>query len=105
MKSLWLTTLVLAASMQAQEIPPLAPLRGDAATLKDTMKFLQDKLPGKVNYIVYEHNNVAGTDSPPSKRSLEMTNVKADPDRCYIGYHFRLDNGTTVFDQDSGITL
>jgi len=106
MKALWMIlSLSLAALVQAQDIPPLAPLRGDAATLKDTMKFLQDKLPGKVNYIVYEHNNVTGTDSPPSKRSLEMSSVKADPDHCYIGYHFRLDNGTTVFDQDSGLAL
>jgi hypothetical protein len=97
-------TLALAALVQAQEIPPLAPLRGDAATLKDTMKFLQDKLPGKVNYIVYEHDNVAGTDSA-TKRSFALEVVSADPNRCFVGLHYRFDNGKTVIEPPKGVGI
>jgi hypothetical protein len=41
--------------------PAIAPLRGDAASLTDTMKFIQEKPPCTVNYMVYLHDNVAGT--------------------------------------------
>jgi hypothetical protein len=110
MKALWITTLALASigRVVAQDVPPPPPMRGDAASLKDTLKFIQDKLPGKVNYIVYPHDNVAGTDPPPAKRSFELSNVSADASRCYIGFHSRFDNGkntNNIVDKDSEIFL
>jgi hypothetical protein len=91
----------------AQDVPPLPSLRGDAANLKDTMKFIQGKLPGKVNYIVYPHDNIAGADLPPQKRSLELSNVNTDADRCSISFHWRFDNGknTGIVDKDEEIAL
>ncbi len=94
MKTLWITTLALALMgwATAQDVPPLPPMRGDAASLKDTMKFIQDKLPGRVNYVVYGHDNAAGTDSI-LKRRFELSDVSADASSCHIGYHWRFDNG------------
>ena len=105
MKTLWITmTLAFIGGATAQDIPPLAPLRGDAATLKDTMKFIQGKLGGTVNYMTYAHDNVAGTDSAPVKRRYQLGNVSADPGRCYISFHGRFDDdwGSVVSDVNYG---
>jgi hypothetical protein len=107
MNALWITTMILASVGCAvgQDVPPPPPMRGDAATLKDTMKFIQDKLPGKVNYILYRHDNIAGTDLPALKQSFELSNVSADAGRCSISGHLRFDNGQNVVDIDSVILL
>jgi hypothetical protein len=91
MRAFWITMLALASIgwAIAQDVPPLPPLRGDAASLKDTMKFIQDKLPGKVNYVVYVHDSVTGTDSM-QKWTVLVTDVSAD--RCSIAFHFQFDN-------------
>ncbi|HXM43121.1 MAG TPA: hypothetical protein VN924_17930 [Bryobacteraceae bacterium] len=107
MKAFWITTLALACvgSAIAQDVPPPPPMRGDAATLQDTMKFIQDKLPGKVNYILYIHDNVTGIDGT-LKGSLELTNVSADAGRCRIDDHWRMtQNGETRFDEDGWVDL
>jgi len=109
MNVFWIMTLGLASigCALAQDVPPLPPLRGDAASLKDTMKFIQDKLPGRVNYVVYGHDNVAGADAI-IKRSFELTNVSTDADRCHIGYHWRFDNGkhtNNIIDRDDELFL
>jgi len=109
MNAFWITALGLAsmACANAQDIPPLAPLRGDAATLKDTMKFIQDKLPGRVNYVVYGHDNITGTDSTPQKRSFLLNNVVTDASRCSIGFHSMFDNGKSgnIIEKDDEIFL
>jgi hypothetical protein len=108
MRASWIATLAMASMglTIAQEVPPLSPLRGDAASLKDTMKFIQDKLPGRVNYIVYGHDNVAGSDSTPVRRSFAIDNVAADASRCYISFHSRFDNGkNSVVDRDGDLVL
>jgi len=97
--------LALTGSAKAQEIPPLPPLRGDAASLNDTMKFIQDKLPGRVNYMLYPHDNVAGRDFTPIKRSFVLTEVAADATRCSIGFHSQFDNGKSVVEKDGEILL
>jgi hypothetical protein len=79
--------------------PAITPLRGDAASLTDTMKFIQDKLPGKVNYMVYGHDNITGTDGR-ILRSLVVTNVSADAGRCYIGFRSTFDNGKAITEKD-----
>ncbi len=68
------------------------------------MKFLQDKLPGKVSYVVYDHDNFTRNDSMV-KRSFELSNVSADASRCYIGYHYRFVNGAKIVETDGEIFL
>jgi hypothetical protein len=94
MKVFWITMLALASIgwAIAQDVPPLPPLRGDAASLKDTMRFIENKISGKVNYVVYSHDNVTGGDAF-EKRSMELSDVFADADSCSISFHFRFDNG------------
>jgi hypothetical protein len=106
MKRLRIMTLALASVglATAQNIPPLEPLRGDAANLKDTMKFIQDKLPGAVNYVVYAHNNVTGVDSS-KKRIFEIVDVTADPGTCSIRFHSNFDNGDKAIRKDNEIFL
>jgi hypothetical protein len=101
-----ITTLVLASTgfAKAQDIPPLPPLRGDAANLTDTMKFIQDKLPSKVNYMVYGHDNITGSDGS-IRRSFVLTEVSADAGRCYIGFHSRFDNGKTITEKAGELLL
>jgi hypothetical protein len=109
MKPFSIMTLVLASvgCVIAQDVPPPPPLRGDAASLKDTMKFIQDKLPGKVNYIIYGHDNIAGVDGT-IKRSFEVSNLSADAGLCSIRFHSRFDNGKkadNIIDRDEEILL
>jgi hypothetical protein len=105
----WITTMALASVVCAtpQDIPPLAPLRGDAATLKDTLKFVQEKLPGKVSYIIYPHDNVAGSDLTPIKRSFKLSDVSVDADHCSISFHGQFDKGgdSAYIDKDSDLSL
>jgi hypothetical protein len=108
MKAFWTTPLLLLAStvVKAQDIPPLAPLRGDAASLADTMKFIQEKLPRTVNYMLYVHDNIAGTDLPPVRVTSILTQVSADAARCSISYHSTFAvNINSVHEQDGEILL
>jgi hypothetical protein len=107
MKAFWITTLALASMgwAIAQDVPPPPPMRGDAASLQGTMKFIQDKLPGKVNSVLYRHNNISGTDENPIKESFELSNVSADASRCYITFHTRYSNADKVFDSDGELFL
>jgi hypothetical protein len=94
MKVFWTVALALAATgcavaQDPPEPPPPPPLRGDAASLKDTMKFLQDKLAGKVNFMIYRHDSIAATDKH-AKIGIEVTNVSADADSCAIAFHWRM---------------
>jgi len=108
MKVLWITTLALSSIGRAiaQDVPPLPPLRGDAASLNDTLKFIEKKLPGKVNYAVYAHDSITGADGL-QKRSFELSDVSTDAGRCYLGFHFRFDNGknTGIVEKDYGVFL
>jgi hypothetical protein len=107
MKVFWIiTALLVPASANAQEIPPLAPLRGDAANLADTMKFIEEKLPRTVNYMLYVHDNVSGTDAPPTRMSTTVTQVSANAGRCSISFHSKMEvNVNSVHEQDSEIFL
>jgi len=81
----------------AQDVPPPPKPADEGPSLEATMKFLQDKLPGKANFIVYAHDNVAGTDWTVSE-SVETSNVSADASRCRVDVHYRTIQGgqTTV---------
>jgi hypothetical protein len=101
-KAFWITTLALVSMgwAIAQDVPPLPPMRGDAATLGDTMKFLAGKLPGKVNFMVYVHDNITGKDGA-NKESSEKRNLFADAGSCKIGYHtLRIVDGANTVDED-----
>src|SRR5580658_3404154 len=81
--------IALASALMAQDASRRQQRPNEGPSLKDTMKFIQDTLPGKVNYIVYWHNNITGTDAAPIKNSMELDNVSTDTDHCSIRYHFR----------------
>ena len=103
----WITTLALALMgwAMAQDVPPPVPLRAAAASLQDTMKFIQDKLPSKVDYVIYRHDNVTGADLR-SKYSFEVRHVSADAERCRIDVHWRLMiNGDIKRDKNAWVSL
>jgi hypothetical protein len=107
MMTFWTTALVLVSmgSAIAQDVPPPPPMRGEAASLKDTMKFIEAKLPGKVNFMVYVHDSITGRDGT-HKESSEKSNIFADADSCQISYHsLRIVEGATMFDKDVSILL
>ena len=107
MKAFWIPTLALASTgwAIAQDVPPPPPMRGDAASLEDTMKFLAGKLPGRVNFMVYQHDSITGTDLT-YKETSEKSNLFADAGSCKIGYHsVRIVDGATTFDKDVSILL
>jgi hypothetical protein len=112
MKQFWITILGLASVgwAFAQDIPPLPPLRGDAATLNDTMKFLNDKLPSKVNYTMSSHNTITGTDSAVVKKSYEVSYITTNAYGCSIRYNRQVDgqplqNGSLPLKQVQDVVL
>jgi hypothetical protein len=108
MKAIWIAPLLLASMVaKAQEIPPLAPLRGDVASLADTMKFIQEQLPGTANYMLYGHNSITGTDDSPAKASFTLTLVSADASRCSISFHSSFDRqgNKSILEKDGEILL
>jgi hypothetical protein len=107
MTTFWITTLALVSMSLAiaQDVPPPPPMRGEAASLKDTMRFLQDKLPGKVNYMMYRHDNITGADVR-AKFTFEVWNVSADADQCGIDDHWRITlNEKIKPDEDALVNL
>jgi hypothetical protein len=63
-------------------------------SLEETLRFLQRALPTNVNYIIYGHDNIVGTDTQV-KRGFELNVTNVDPSRCYIAVRYRFDNGKT----------
>jgi hypothetical protein len=69
-----------------------------------TLQFIRDKTTevGKLNYISYNHDNVANTDST-NLFTLEVSNVIARPDVCILTYHIRVTrDGAITNDADGG---
>jgi len=86
----------MASGAFAQDVPAPPPLRGDAASIKDTLKFLQAKLPSKVNFLLYVHNNVTGGDAKPVQGAIEISRVSSDEGSCLILYHAKSEGPMTV---------
>jgi hypothetical protein len=108
MKVFWVALLLLASTVaKAQDIPPLAPLRGDVASLVDTMNFIQEKLPGTVNYMLYGHNSITGADDSPLKATFALTQVSADAGHCSISFHSTFDRqgNKSILEKDGKILL
>ena len=93
---LLLPVLVVAGMLAAQgmlcapqdvPLPPKPPDSGPS--LADTVKFVEDKLDeqGKMNYVVYIHDDAQGTDGTVS-RSSEISKVRASAADCRIDYHW-----------------
>jgi len=93
--------IALVSALLGQDATPLRPPPNiEGPTLKDTLNFIQDKLPGRVNYIVYSPNKVSNTDLPPLKLTLMVSNVFADAGRCSISFNMLFDNrNTNSFDE------
>ncbi len=106
-KAILIVPLFVLASTAAtaQDIPPLAPLRGDAAGLKDTMNFIVEKLPVAANFIIYRHNNITGTDDPPIRASQALTQASSHSASCSISFHLRFGAGTNAVERDGEIPL
>lgn len=107
MKAFWITPLLLLASAvaQAQEIPPLPPLRGDVASLTDTLNFIVEKLPVTANFMIYGHNNVTGTDDPPIRASQALTKASSNAGSCSISFHLKFGTGKNTVERDGEIQL
>lgn len=94
-KALWIVSLlVLPSSMQIAA----------GQTLDETLKFLQEKIPGKVNYIVYGENGLTGA-SNGLKRTLQLGSVYADMDQCSITFHMHFDNGKGGAPNDKDVEI
>ena len=69
------------------------------------MKFIQDKLPSKVTYVIYRHDNATGADLS-AKYAFEVRHVSADAERCRIDAHWRLMiNGDIKRDKNAWVSL
>ncbi len=93
MKLLWVAMLAVSSVELAK-----------GQDLQETMKFLQEKIPGRVNYIVYGQNDLTGT-SNGQKRTLQLGNVYADLDRCSITFHQHFDNGKGGAPSDNDVEI
>jgi hypothetical protein len=100
-----LLTLAFAGTALAQDVPPPPKPQDEGPSLETTMKFLQDKLPGTVNFIEYAHDDVAGTDVGTSKQSIEVSNVSANAGRCRISNHRETIADRTTINEDVEILL
>lgn len=92
--------LMALAYVSAQvAVPPPPKPADDGPSLAETMQFIQEKLNGlgQVNYVVYTHDNVGGTDFI-SQSSAEARDVIPDPATCRIGYHWVTANGAVAWD-------
>jgi hypothetical protein len=78
----------------------------EGPSLHATMKFVREKSDvGPVNYVVYSHDNTAGTDSA-NRNKIEITHLVANADACRIDYHIKIErDGTVITDVDAGILL
>jgi hypothetical protein len=98
-------TAFLLSIAAAQDVPPPPKPQDDGPSLEVTMKFLQEKLPSKVDYIIFSHDNLNGTDFT-NKGSTDMRNVSASAGRCQIDFHLQeTTNGHTDVDVDSYLSL
>jgi hypothetical protein len=80
---------LFALTCAAQDVPPPPKPADDGPSLADTMKFIEEKLGaiGRVNYVVYIHNDKLGTDGGTATVTFEATNVRASVVGCRIDYH------------------
>ncbi|MGA2171298.1 MAG: hypothetical protein ABSG62_24200 [Terracidiphilus sp.] len=103
------SALIIAATasvaQQAVEPPPRPDDSGPS--LDVTLKFIQDKIKntGKVNWVVYCHNNVNGDDIT-GLFSREKMNVATDASMCRVSYHRKeIRDDQTQVDQDFWVNL
>jgi hypothetical protein len=84
--------LVVSATLAQEKktVPPPPKPTDEGPSLEVTMKFIQDKLSGvgPLNFVIYAHDNVAGTDGPV-KATDELANVSADASACRITYDWK----------------
>lgn len=108
-----LCLVVLAASavcaQQKDNASPAPKAANDGPSLEVTMKFIQDKLNeiGPVNFTESAHyNDGSRPDTTPVKIKSEKSNVVADPGRCHITYHWKMEaEDVVVHDQDHDFSL
>ncbi|MGA7410097.1 MAG: hypothetical protein WBW33_06400 [Bryobacteraceae bacterium] len=104
-----IVALVLGARLvHAQDVPPPPPpKKDDGPSIEDTMKFIEEKLTsvGKLNFIVYIHDNKAGSDWTNS-RTIEIDKVYASPAFCRLDYHISaVRDGESLTNGDSSFHL
>ncbi len=87
--------------------PPPVSSKPAPASLRDTMRTLQNQLSsiGSVSYTAYIQNRTNGSTSPKAFVK-QFTNVVADPAQCRVSYHFRvLQGGAVTKDKDAWFVL
>ena len=71
------------------------------------MKFIQDKLNGvgPVNYVVYIHDDIKGSEQTPLKLRQEYTRVVVDAVLCRVSFHYRQEVNGAGQDSDGWLSL
>jgi TIR domain len=83
--------------------PPPVQSKPAAASLRDTMRTLQNELSsiGSLSYTAYMQNRTNGSTSPKAVVK-QFSNVVADPAQCRVSYHFRVVQGGAVTKDKDG---
>jgi TonB family protein len=98
---------VIPAASHTAVPPPPPPGAENGPSLDATMQFIQKKLreSDRIFYTVYTHDNVYNKDTV-NRRSVETSNVVADPASCRISFHHKATvDDKTAADADERITL
>lgn len=97
--------VMLSASALAQTAVPPPPRPADnGPSLTFTLNYIQEKITevGRLNYMSYNHDNAANTDST-NQFTVEVSNVVAHPDMCILSYHIKATrDGAITNDRDGG---
>ncbi len=96
-----------APAQQKKAVPPPPKPADEGPSLEATMKFIQEKVGeiGTLNYVVYVHDDVAGSDWTTRNRT-EASNVVANASACRISFHWKTErDGAVIQDLDTWYSL
>jgi hypothetical protein len=92
--TIFFAVLVVSAALaqQTKTVSPAPKPADEGPSLRETMKFIQDKLNdvGPVNFAQYVHDSATGVDSTHVQLKIERTNAVADSGACRISYHHKV---------------
>ena len=98
---------LLSLNVRAQDVPP-PPKPEGGPSLEVAMKYIADNMnpAGSVNFIVYYHDNVVGSDWT-QKFKGDTTNIRTNACACRVDYHTRgaIDDQPPGYDKDDWFAL